>query len=132
MTDAPLPEFVVGTELGQFKLEYVIKKAVFLAPKVYAFITEDGQEVVKIKGITQTAIKEHNIGFNDLALLLQQDSTRELTQQKWFKKVLEGSITVSDVAYTLKATSNKRQPIYVDGIFTDTAPYLYDEINEKK
>jgi hypothetical protein len=132
VTDAPLPEFVVGTELGQFKLEYVIKKAVFLAPKVYAFITEDGQEVVKIKGITQTAIKEHNIGFNDLALLLQQDSTRELTQQKWFKKVLEGSITVSDVAYTLKATSNKRQPIYVDGIFTDTAPYLYDEINEKK
>jgi hypothetical protein len=132
VTDAPLPDFAVGTELGQFKLEYVIKKAVFLAPKVYAFITEDGQEIVKIKGITPAAIKEHNIGFNDLALLLQQDSSRELTQQKWFKKVLEGSITVSDVAYTLKATSNKRLPIYVDGIFTDTAPYLYDNIKTKK
>jgi hypothetical protein len=132
VTDAPLDDFVVGTELGQFKLEYVIKKAVFLAPKVYAFITEDGQEIVKIKGITPAAIKEHNIGFNDLALLLQKDSSRELSQQKWFKKVLEGSITVSDVAYTLKATSNKRQPIYVDGIFTDTAPYLYDNIKTKK
>jgi hypothetical protein len=30
VTDAPLPDFAVGTELGQFKLEYVIKKAVFL------------------------------------------------------------------------------------------------------
>lgn len=132
VTDAPLPDFAVGTELGQFKLEYVIKKAVFLAPKVYAFITEDGQEIVKIKGITPAAIKEHNIGFNEMALLLQQDSSREFNQQKWFKKILEGSITVSDVAYTLKATSNKRLPIYVDGIFTDTAPYLYDNIKTKK
>ena len=43
----------VGNELGQFKLEHNIRKAVFLAPKVYAFITEEGQVVMKIKGVSQ-------------------------------------------------------------------------------
>jgi hypothetical protein len=42
-----------------------------------------------------------NIGFNDLAQLLYKDSSREFTQEKWYKKVLEGTISVSDVAYTL-------------------------------
>ena len=32
--DTPLPDHMIGKGLGQFKLEYVIKKAVFLAPKV--------------------------------------------------------------------------------------------------
>lgn len=48
--DAPLPDFMVGPALGQFKLEHLISKAVFLAPKVYALITEDGEEVIKVKG----------------------------------------------------------------------------------
>ena len=34
VVDRPLPAYMVGNELGQFKLEHVIKKAVFLAPKV--------------------------------------------------------------------------------------------------
>jgi len=29
--------------------------------------------------------------------------------EKWFKKVIEGEITVTDVAYNLKVTSNKRE-----------------------
>lgn len=91
--DTQLPDFAVGSDLGQFKLEHVIKKAVFLAPKVYGLITEDGKEIIKIKGITQKAIQEHNIGFNDLFALLKSDSSKEFTQTKWYKKVLEGSIT---------------------------------------
>lgn len=41
--DGPLPAGMVGTELGKFKLEYVISKAIFLAPKVYGLILEDGK-----------------------------------------------------------------------------------------
>src|SRR6202034_593024 len=48
--DRPLPSYMVGEALGQFKLEYVVKRAVFLAPKVYALITDSGEEIVKIKG----------------------------------------------------------------------------------
>lgn len=57
-TDKPLSDNLVGTSLGQLKLEYVIKKAVFLAPKVYALITEDGKEIIKVKGLTNEVIKK--------------------------------------------------------------------------
>ncbi len=41
---------LVGAGLGQLKLEHIFKKAVYLAPKVYGGITEEGKEVVKVKG----------------------------------------------------------------------------------
>jgi len=98
---------------------------------VYALITEDNQEIIKIKGITPDAILKENIHFNDIAQLLIKDSSKEFTQEKWYKSILAGTITVSDVAYTLKATSNKRQSIFIDGIYEKTTPYFYDEIDNK-
>jgi hypothetical protein len=45
------------------------------------------------------------------------------------KNILEGTISVLDTAYTLKATNNKRRAIYDDDfIFDDTAPYFYYDI----
>jgi hypothetical protein len=35
---------------------------------------------------------------------------------------MEGTLTVADIAYTLKCTSNKRQVIYIEGIFENTEP----------
>lgn len=126
--DRQLPEDLVGTFLGQMKLEYIIQKAVFLAPKVYGLITEDGQEVIKIKGINPSAAKSNGIGFTQLSELLLEDSSRVYNQQKWYKKILEGTITVTDVAYTLKATSNKRQAIYINGVYEGTTPYSYNQL----
>jgi hypothetical protein len=48
--DKALPSYMVGNELGQVKLEHVIKKAVFLAPKVYALVTTDNELIIKCKG----------------------------------------------------------------------------------
>jgi hypothetical protein len=36
--DEMLPASIVGNGLGQMKLEHVINKAVFLAPKVYGLV----------------------------------------------------------------------------------------------
>jgi len=129
VVNKPLPDVMVGDALGQLKLEHAVSKAVFLAPKVYALITDKGQEIIKVKGLTEGALSEVHI--NDLEQLLIQDSTREFNQTKWFKKVIQGDISIQDVAYTLKVTSNKREPIYVDNIFTNTKPYYYDEIIKK-
>jgi DNA polymerase type B, organellar and viral len=130
--DKALPANLIGSALGQLKLEYVINKAAFIAPKVYALITDTGEEVIKIKGINHTAIVNENIHFTDILNLLIQDSQREFTQEKWYKNVMAGTITVTDIAYTLKVTSNKRQSIYVDGIYESTTPYFYNEIENKK
>ena len=126
VTDRPLPSFMVGSALGQFKLEHVIERGVFLAPKVYGLITDQGEEIIKIKGVSKEILK--GIHIQDLENLLIIDSSKELTQSKWYKKVIDGEITISDVAYTLKVTSNKRAPIYVDGIFSNTKPYYINDL----
>jgi hypothetical protein len=126
--DRPLPSFLVGEALGQLKLENVVERAVFLAPKVYGLITEDNREIIKIKGITNEIMP--NIHISDLEKLLILDSTQEFIQEKMYKKVIEGEITIQEVAYTLKATSNKREAVYVNTIFNGTKPYNYDEINK--
>lgn len=123
-----LPENMVGNKLGQLKLEYIINKAVFLAPKVYAYITDDGKEIIKVKGLNKETIK--SLSFTDLETLLIQDSSREFNQEKWFKSILAGEITTSDIIYTLKVTSNKRDIIYDDnGVFNETQPLFYDNIH---
>lgn len=127
--DAPLPDNMIGDKLGQVKLEHVIKKAVFLAPKVYGFIDTEGNEVIKAKGLKSNVIK--TIHFSDLEALLIQDSSREFIQEKWNKSVINGTITICDQLYTLKTTNSKRNAIYVNGLFNNTKPYNYDEIHKK-
>lgn len=121
---------LVGPKLGQFKLEYTINRAVFLAPKVYGLVTSDGESIIKVKGVAKHALKDFTI--NDLDSLRQKDTKRTFTQEKWFKNIFQGTIEVSDMAYQLKVTTNKREPIYdLDNNFTGTRPYRYDDlINE--
>ena len=124
--DRQLPSFMVGNALGQFKLEHIVNRAVFLAPKVYGLLTDDGKEVIKVKGVSKELLKD--IHINDLEDLLLKDSSKEFSQEKWFKKVIEGDITISEVAYNLKITSNKRKAVYVSNVFDNTEPFNYNEL----
>ena len=133
-----LPKELIGDNLGQFKLEYEIKKAVFLAPKAYSIVTTDDKTITKIKGVTKDIVE--SIPHHDIEELLVKDSTMEVSQDKWFKKVYEGKISVGLVAYNLKVTANKREAIYKEYhengktkyIFSDTKPYYYEDIEIKK
>ena len=125
--DCELPAEFIGNNLGQFKLEYIIKRAVFLAPKVYGFIDVNENQIIKIKGVNNI-----DISLGELELLLIQDSTKEFKQFKWFKEVLQGNITIKEQVYHLKSTSNKRAPIYIDengyNVYSSTRPYNYNEL----
>jgi hypothetical protein len=125
-----LPESMVGKELGLVKLEYAIKKAVFLAPKVYGLVTVDGDEIIKIKGVTDEVTS--TLSVSDLEKLLVLDNSRVFNQQKWYKNLVKGSINITDVLYKLKVTSNKRNAIYVHGIFNNTKPLNYEELLNNK
>ena len=127
VVNKPLPDDMVSsTELGKLKLEHTISRAVFLAPKVYSFITDTGEEIVKVKGLSKDVLK--NVHFKDIESLLAKDSSKEFVQSKWYKSIFDGIISISDIAYQLKVTCNKRSPIYIDGIFSDTRPYYYAEL----
>jgi hypothetical protein len=75
-TDKPIPEHLIGSALGQLKLEHVITKAVFIAPKVYGFIDDKGNEIIKAKGLTSNTIVQLKV--SDLQLLLKKDCFKPL------------------------------------------------------
>ena len=60
----PLPLYLVGQGLGLMKLEHVIDRAVFLAPKVYSLKLPDGTEITKVKGIAKDSLGDAN--YNNL------------------------------------------------------------------
>jgi hypothetical protein len=125
--NGPLPNsFVDNTILGAMKLEGIYDQAIFLAPKVYALKNSStGEEIVKIKGLSKNSINKHNINIELLSSLLSKNSNLEFNQEKWFKHLNKGNISIKDQLYTLKVTGNKRDLIYnQDDILVDTIPLI--------
>lgn len=122
----PLGDSLISnTILGQMKLEYICNKAIFLAPKVYGLLTENGQTIIKAKGLTKEALT--HLSLEDLSALLTKDHSQCFNQEKWFKNISEGNITIKDTIYTLKCTNNKRSFIYdLNNDLIDTNPYKID------
>jgi hypothetical protein len=117
--DCPLPDHMVGDQLGQFKLEHMVSEGIFLAPKVYGLLLPSGRVIIKNKGY----IKD-DITLDHLKFLLNKDSSLALKQEKWFKDLGLGGINIHETPYTLRATSNKREFIYKDGVIIDTKPFV--------
>jgi hypothetical protein len=76
--DKPLSEDLVNSKvLGRMKLEYIIKKGIFLSPKVSYLETED-KIIYKVKGLNH----EIKLTMNDYNNLLSKDSILQKTQTK--------------------------------------------------
>jgi hypothetical protein len=121
----PLPKHLIGPALGQLKLEDIFDEAVFVAPKVYGGLGQRGP-ITKVKGF------KNPITYANLKSLLLKDSKLELNQEKWFKSISDGNISVKNQVYKLMATENKRQLIYDKHILIGTKPYTVDLTKEIK
>lgn len=108
--DKDLPKDLIGNEIGQFKLEYIFKEAVFLGPKIYGGLIDNPEGFIcKIKGYKNPK----GISFNDLKSLLDKKSKPlELNHDKWYRNLSESNIVIKDQIYNLVATENKRKLIY--------------------
>lgn len=128
-----LDDSLVGSEIGKLKLEYISNKAIFLAPKVYYCVTNIG-DICKIKGFKSPDLNEGGkvINFDDFNDLLFKDNKKILNQEKWYKNISKGNITIKKDIYTLTVTTGKRQIIYdTNNKFIDTKPLnLIDGILE--
>jgi hypothetical protein len=124
--DCELDPKFIGTGLGLWKLEYDLKEAIFLAPKVYGCLFKDKKELVKVKGF------KNLVTFKKLKSLLKKDSSLNLNQEKWFKNLAKGEITIIKQIYKLTATSNKRELIYKNKKLVGTKPYFINNAREIK
>jgi len=119
-TDSEIDKsFIDPKILGKLKLEYVCDKAIFLTPKVYCLLTTSGDFIFKIKGLT----KNVDLSFQDFHKLLTKDSLLTRKQEKWFRNLSEGKITILEQIYTLKVNENKRKLIYDGNKLVSTKTY---------
>ena len=113
---------LVGKGLGQLKPDYDFKEAVFLAPKVYGGITQEGESIVKAKGV------KNIIPFDELKTLLQKGNKLIIPNEKWYRDVSGGNIRVKQEIYNLAIHSTKRELIYDNkGSLVSTKPFIVSE-----
>jgi hypothetical protein len=49
--DKPLPKEMISNEIGKLKLEYKVKKDLFIAPKLYLLLTDNDKIIIKGRSI---------------------------------------------------------------------------------
>lgn len=116
-TNKPLPAHLVSdTKLGLFKLEQrsSCTKAIYLAPKVYGLLDNNGNQIIKVKGLSKKSLESINI--DTLESLLKFDSKNHFEQEKWFNSIKQGNITIKNQKYTLNVTGNKRHLMYENNL----------------
>ena len=47
----PLPDYLVGNNIGQMKLEQGIKQGIFIRKKLYCILNNNNQEIIKASGL---------------------------------------------------------------------------------
>lgn len=117
----PLPEEdISSTVLGKFKLEYIIKKGIFLAPKSYSLVTQDDKGHIKHKGIAKSLVNdkwfESQYADPSRTKLTRVESNFQIDWKSL-------NITKKDILVNLGIrVGNKRIPIYDNTYWVDTAP----------
>jgi hypothetical protein len=116
--DVKLEDKYISNNLGDFKHEETFNSVVYIAPKVYSYITDKQEEVTKIKGY-----KRKDVSFESLKQLLIKKDSLELKQTKFYKNLRESNILLKEEKYTLMVTENKRKLVYKNGNIL-TKPYV--------
>ena len=114
------------------KLEHFINKGVFLAPKVYSLLTEEG-EITKIKGFSIKEDKNKILKYDNLKNLLNRNEFVVLNHEKWQRNIEKGMIYINKENYTLNITNGKRILIFDENnVFKSTKPINIQELEEYK
>ena len=109
----------IGDNIGQFKLEYDIKEAYFISNKTYCLILNNGETVIKTKGVINKSITvEH---FKDMYWFNKNVTATKINTITNYQKA---SVVIEKKDVVLNYDSyTKREKIYDhEGIWIDTKP----------
>jgi DNA polymerase type B, organellar and viral len=133
--DIKLPKKYINKNIGSYKFEEKFSKVIYIAPKVYAAVTDNDKEFIKVKGlklyrdINDNSIRIKNkgkdhINFNKLVKLMNKSKDLEFYHNKLYKNIIKGKIISKEERYTLMVTENKRKLIYdKNNKLINTQPY---------
>lgn len=98
VTDTSLPkELVSKTDLGKFKLEYKVKKGIFISKKTYCLVLADGVMIKKAKGV-----KADLLTYNDYVSLLNNTNVFALKNSS-NKDYAKGSVLIKEEQVILRS-----------------------------
>ena len=139
VTTKKLPDsYTDDKEYGKWKLERMIKKAVFVSPKLYAEVDENGEEILKSKGIIRSAI-EGEVNYDAYVMwqkLLKDGKNVSLYKNyQQLQNVVQSLIKegkphiMVEVSKTLKANTLPKRYFFPNG---DSRPWDAAELDIKK
>lgn len=130
VTDKPLNHDLIGDKIGQFKLEYLVKKAYFITSKTYCLIIKEnytkaklkkGDTCIKVKGAFNTSLNLKD--FMDMYKGINVEAKKRNTvtnHEKGYVLILDKSIELNSDSY------KKREKVYLKNKWTDTKPLIYN------
>ena len=106
----PLDDSLIGSKIGQFKLEHKIKRGYFISSKLYCLVTNDNL-IIKAKGADSNTLTE-----SDFKKFLNMENVKvNKTQSKIIYS--EGSVDINSKEVTFNGNAYKnRVKVYNDGI----------------
>jgi DNA polymerase type B, organellar and viral/RNase_H superfamily len=118
---------LVGKDLGQFKLEYVIKEGYFISNKLYCLLLNNDKVVIKSKGVKQESLTLED--FKSMYYLSKNVIGNKLSSKINYK---EGSVSINNKEINLDSeVYKKREKISnLNGLWTDTKPIIYNNITK--
>jgi DNA polymerase type B, organellar and viral len=126
VTDITLKDELVGSGLGQFKLEYKVKEAYFISAKTYCLVLYDNTTKIKAKGLSSSSLNLKD--FKDL----YKGVTISGMKVNSIKNLYKGSVVIKEDEIKLNPNVyKKREKIFKFGKWIDTKPLILNE-NENK
>jgi hypothetical protein len=122
----PLPEYMVGPELGKMKLEKTFSDGYFLAPKVYGYFveysikpSEIGKHKVIAKGVGS------KLSYADLESLYKTGLPVNVSKDIWVKDISNYKIKVITRDISISGEFTKREKVFnAKGQWVDTRPLV--------
>ena len=112
----------IGDNIGQFKLEYEIREAYFISNKTYCLILNNGETIIKTKGIINKSLTvEH---FKDM---YWNNSNITATKFNTITNYQKSSVIIEkkDVVLNYDSYTKREKTYNNDGIWIDTKPLNY-------
>ena len=116
----------IGDNIGQFKLEYLIREAYFISNKTYCLILENGDNIIKTKGVIN-----NSLSVEDFKTMYLDKSNVTATKFNSISNYQKASVVIEkkDVVLNYDAYT-KREKIYNNkDIWIDTKPLNYNNIS---
>ena len=98
---------LIGNNIGQFKLEYNIKKGYFISNKTYCLILDNNKTIIKAKGVNKNILTEQDF------INLYNNINIKTTRQNTFSNLTESYVNIENKYIILNSNAyNKREKLF--------------------